>query len=692
MRLVHTSVSAGTCPEVSSGTNPSRRKPSLWYRTPSGFYLVREISDRAAQKRKGWAGLTGGSVRVYRADLGRDFLDLMKNRFGEHVREAIAEADAFLAGKVDVLGIQGDVSALLAGVDPVTGEIWPNAPYRTINLSPTGAIGDVKLMWEFMKHNFLPVVGRTYRLTGDERYARAGCDFLSRWLDGTLPEKGVSWIGHVHMCQRIFNWLQWWQLAAPSPHFGEELRTRLLGHIRLHRELLEREYEIPCNNHKLISLSSIILMRLLFEPGAEVDTWSQLLDETTDQLFFQDGGFVEQSTSYHRLSLEGLIVHALVLQNLGFAPSRTVLAAMERSLVYFDEIEMPSGEPPLLGDNSNEIMIVRTSPERFWDMDYLFHLSSVLGIVVPGRPTGAVTATVLWYLGHFDETTFGSILKSTPSAPRSGGVSTQAVHRRNPGVRSFPDSGHYVLREGCSYAFMRSGVFGFHIPDKTWHAHSNCDLLSPILNLEGTDILVDSGTYRYNENDVERKALKSEAFHSTFVVDGKSQARYTSSFTYADWVDAEAEVTGNQLIGVIRRDGLRMQRTVGFESPSIFRISDRFVEENSVSTAATPDAQTTGVKNAQQTDIHTVRWYFCLSPRLAVVHIGEAEVRLHHIGSRTQYALRVLSKQGLAGGLRIEVVPAYVAPEFNQSLPNQHLWIDGAFAGDLQVEWVLERA
>ncbi len=540
----------------------------------------------------------------------------------EYNWQILHAANLFIDGKVDVFGIRCDLDKLLDNIDPTTGEKWPPKHYKEYRFHAGAAPGDVKFLWEYMKHNFLVSLGKAYLLTKDTRYVKESKEFIEKWLKKTPDLIGVSWVGHVHMCQRMVNWFFWLDLTKDCSLLDAKFYAQVDEYIKKEVKLLEAEHENPRNNHKLVSLVTILLCELHFENNSS-EFWLEKLAETVDNLIYEDGGFAEQSISYHRLCVEALLILGIAYTNYHMAVPDFILEAIKRSLDYFKALKTPAGDLPLIGDNSNEILIAR--PTDFWETEYLFQLARYLGISVESAPKA--DADAYFYLGK------KTISKAKP-LPQTR-------------ESAFSRTGHFVIGNEKDYAFLRAGEFGFYAPNsRSGHPHSHCDQLGVILYLDGLEILTDPGTYRYNENDFERMLMKDESFHSTFIVDNKHQGVYTSSFSYAKAVDGTGRIENGSIVGELQIGGVKAKRRVTL-SPKSCLIEDTFL--------------------AKDNNKHNLQLYFCLHPRFTIVKTDTKRVVLQHIGSRRFLAINHDT------GTIPEILPGYISREYNQALPNQRL-------------------
>lgn len=569
--------------------------------------------------------------------LDKKTLAKIKTDFETNNAEIINISDNLRRGIVEIFGLRGEVDKLMAGIDPWTNQKWLADHYKKIYFNPGYAPGDVKFLWEFMKHNFLPALGKAYLLTGNKDYLKSAIEFITTWLTSVEDDKGVSWAGHPHICQRMINWLLFRELAQKSPLFTLQLQTEIESYLDKQWVLLEKEYHSPINNHKLLSLCFVILNRLYYNQEAELDFWLRELKGSIDLLIYPDGGFAEQSISYHRLCVESLLFVVQGLKNAGVNVPDWLSQTIVNSLVYFDAITQPNGKPPVFGDNSDEILLVREWPEEFWDLEYLFAWANALGLKV--RKAVDVPASIYWLVGLKDI----SQLKALPLRPE---------------MAEFQHTGHFILRNTHnSYVFFRAGDFGLYVPNASNHPHSHCDQLGMVAFLDNTEVLTDPGTYRYNENDYERRLLKDESFHTTVRVNSKAQAKYLSSFAYGEALNAVGKLDGKVVVGTMERDGWRIKRTIELEEKKLV-ITDSFSGEAEV------------------------EWFFALSAFLAPTKVEPGKVILQEIGS-----LRLITFE-ICEPITPEVQPGYVSHQYNRANPSQRLYLKLKVSGEKQLQFI----
>ena len=144
--------------------------------------------------------------------------------------------------------------------------------------------------------------------------------------------------------------------------------------------------------------------------------------------------------------------------------------------------------------------------------------------------------------------------------------------------RSFPDAGMYVIRDawtpGADVGFLRCGPFGLGGEGHCAHAH--CDLLSIVLWVRGQPVLVDSGTYSYE--DPWRDNFRLTAAHNTVMIDGNDQAIPLRKFNWKQVPESHCiDWNGERARGVLACSGqVEISRELAHPRAGIWELVDTF--------------------------------------------------------------------------------------------------------------------
>jgi hypothetical protein len=191
---------------------------------------------------------------------------------------------------------------------------------------------DVKVPWELSRLQHLPQLALAFRLAAEhpERFAppeRYRCEICNQVLDFVAtnpPRFGVNWACAMEVAIRVVNILVAVDLlrdggAALEKSFLDMVQFTVRDHARHILANLEWSPERR-GNHYLVDIIGLLFAAAYLPRDSEVDAWAgfalrELLNEI-EQQFLADGGNIEASTGYHRLSAEAVLFAAALV--LGF--------------------------------------------------------------------------------------------------------------------------------------------------------------------------------------------------------------------------------------------------------------------------------------------------------------------------------------------------------------------------------------
>jgi hypothetical protein len=106
-----------------------------------------------------------------------------------------------------------------------------------------------------------------------------------------------------------------------------------------------------------------------------------------------------------------------------------------------------------------------------------------------------------------------------------------------PGVHSFDKGGYYIFREKDTLTFIRCG----NHKDRP----SQADNLHLDIWYKGENILLDSGSYKYNTDKETLKYFMGTASHNTVMLDDYDQMKKGSRFIWYNWTQVREAVSGD---------------------------------------------------------------------------------------------------------------------------------------------------
>ncbi|MEE9293751.1 MAG: alginate lyase family protein [Phycisphaerae bacterium] len=372
--------------------------------------------------------------------------------------------------------------------------------------------GDCKFVWEPNRHHHLVTLGRAYRLSGDERFARAAVEQLESWIRQCPYGVGMNWRSPLELGIRLINWVWTLELIRPSPALtgwpmsfghggGDDIRSgeppddHRLPHLQrrwatsLSGDHLERIVESAyrhlweisrkysrfssANNHLVGEAAGVFIGSSYFSHLRDAPRWRAqsreiLLREILAQTH-PDGGTREQAFGYHLFVLQLFLLAGLVARNDGDDMTPEYWRRLERMFEFAAAFFEASDSPPLFGDCDDAYVLdlggsgpqapARGLPGLMSIGAVLFERSDFAALA------GAFHEPAWWLLGDAGRSVFERI--STNAGPRIPSRSPRRATGRDPRggwvrerilapavpvqlcSRAFPESGYYLMQRGA---------------------------------------------------------------------------------------------------------------------------------------------------------------------------------------------------------------------------------------------------
>lgn len=445
-----------------------------------------------------------------------------------------------------------------------SGLSWEVEPAERIDFLDLGRPSDVRIVWELNRLHFLVDLGKAFRVTGDQAYARTARDLITAWDEANPVGMGVNWTVAMEAAIRAINLVWTVFLLLPSPVLDERFLRRLLEMLYEHGWFIRRnlEYSDVRGNHYLADLVGLVWIGLFLPEVPAAGRWLRYaLPRFEREILHQvhaDGSTHEGSIPYHRLVMELFLATALLLRANHRSLPRHFWTRLERMADFVAAYTKPDGTCPLFGDTDDGRLFVLGS-QGVNDHRYLLTVMAAHA----RRPelkhrAGQLWEEAAWILGPDGSRAFRD-LSGEPQVVDS---------------RGFPDGGWFFLRHGHSYAAIDCGDVGL----RGQGGHGHCDVLSVELALGGDSVVVDTGSCLYTASGDDRVRTLRDGAHNSVVVDGRDHAdivpydiasvRPTPSRVLR-WEPAldrtlfEGEHRGYSSIGIVHRRSIQLTAATG---------------------------------------------------------------------------------------------------------------------------------
>jgi hypothetical protein len=437
------------------------------------------------------------------------------SRWPDATPSIIARADAFAAGRFDLLGYEG----LRFGHpidwhrDPIAGRTAPTAHWSRVAYLDPSVVGDHKVIWELNRHQYFLTLGRAYWLTGNESYAKVIVDHLTSWVDANPPKTGMNWASSLEVSFRAISWLWALHFLRDSSSLTPRLFRRLVGVLDLHgRQIADNlsTYFSP-NTHLTGEALGLVAVGTALPQLQNAEEWRKIGYGILEAEFFKqirpDGTYVEQSLYYHRYTLD-IFMQALVLSRHDGNRLRVIEERLQAAFDHAMYLTRPDGTFPLIGDDDGGELLPLDARATNDFRAGLGTAAALFGRADYACAAGELCEETLWLLGPSGVTAFDALRPVPP-------VNTS---------RGFADGGYYVMRDTWSrdanWLAMDAGPHGYL---NCGHAHA--DALSIDVVSRGRSLLTDAGTFSYSADLESRNHFRSTAAHNTVVVDGHSSSQ-----------------------------------------------------------------------------------------------------------------------------------------------------------------------
>lgn len=465
--------------------------------------------------------------------------------------EVLQIADQILAHRFPLLGLSVETGSNIEWRRDYINQISTGTRYfRLIPYLDASRSGDHKVIWELNRHQHLVLLAQAFLFTRREIYLRNIFDQLNSWWRHNPYQRGINWTSALEVGFRAFSWV--WLYHFIGSYMPGDLRSRFLESLYQHGCHIENNLSIyfSPNTHLLGEAVVLYALGRLFPSFPRAHHWRERGNNTVlEQLHRQirpDGSHFEQSTYYHVYALDMFLFHAIVSD-----PSREYREALVRMADFLHALIGPERSLPFLGDDDG----------GRWFHPY-------------GRRDQfcrATLATCATFLGRTDWT-----FETCDLFPQAGWWlgRTQGSGTGKYASCVFPDAGIAVLQDSSNRVAFDVGPFG---PGPAGHSHS--DSLGVLATAAGTEILVDSGTYTYVE-DQGRNAFRGSAAHNTVRVDRRDQAIPLGPFRWSNspvvaLITCALNAADDVVLGECKYDAIIHRRTVHFIQPDFVFVLDR---------------------------------------------------------------------------------------------------------------------
>jgi len=395
-----------------------------------------------------------------------------------------------------------------------TGKVVLSASQSFYKISDFDAnVGDIKLIWELSRFNWLIDFARRAISTGSqaEPYRQVLESWLADWVETNPPYQGSNWKCGQETSLRVIHLLMTAYLLGDDKKPQVGLVSLILQHLM--RIEPTRSYAIAQdNNHGTSEAAALFVGGLWLDSLGDKrgQKWAKqgraLLENRAKRLIMEDGCFSQYSVNYHRMMLDTLSYAQWWCERLNapaFSKGFHHKAKLAADWLY-RMIEPTSGDVPNLGANDGAHILNLSNADY---RDY--------------RPSVAMAFAVFKSEAMFAHV---SVVQSQLLAfGLSPNKRFSELHKNTGGQ----EGGFAVLERDNFRLFFRYPRFQFR-PVQS-------DLLHVDLWWKGRNVLKDGGTFSYNSTAEDLNYFGGVASHNTVQFGQRDQMPRLGRFLFGAW-------------------------------------------------------------------------------------------------------------------------------------------------------------
>lgn len=410
--------------------------------------------------------------------------------------------------------------------DPFTGTVLAQPYKHWTDLNDFDLnTGDIKVLWEPSRFQWLTDLARAYKVFGDNRYLMTMNTWLEDWSRENPKNIGVNWKCGQEAAVRVMKLISTASILDQDLRASGQLKKMVYEHVeRIHGNI---NYAIAQdNNHGPSEAAALYIGSAWLLAQENVDKQEYLkkikkkgrkiLIERILRLVDKDGTFAQRSVNYHRVVVDTM---SWVLSSMNRYNEGRFCDKVRERLIKLGEWQMlhiadKKGNAPNLGLNDGAMF------ENLHCCDYrdfrpstqLFFASLLNVKALEGNGHSPFNEPVYWYFGKDHK--------------------NLELYRKYPKRFGLLDGQFLYIRSKNVDLYMR-------IPGNKLRPTSE-DAFHIDLWVDGSNVICDTGSYSYNAGE-ETFKFKSVSSHNTVQFDDSPQMPKISRFLYGAWLKASIE-------------------------------------------------------------------------------------------------------------------------------------------------------
>ncbi|NDV57294.1 heparin-sulfate lyase HepC [Bacteroides sp. 519] len=337
-------------------------------------------------------------------------------------------------------------------------------------------VKDNELRWQLHRHKWFGPMGKAYRISGDEKYAKAWAHQYMDWIkknplveidkeeyeltsgntfEGAKENMRFAW-RPLEVSHRLQDQTSQFLLFLSSPSFTPEFLTEFLVNYHKHAVHIMGNYSKQ-GNHLLFEAQRMIYAGAFFPEYKNAVTWRksgiEILNDEIKEQVYDDGGQYELDPHYH-LAAINIFCKALYMADAnGFRNEfpQSYLDTIESMILFYANICFPDYSNPCfsdakLGDRGTEVRNYKTWAKLFPQNEQIKYFATEgKSGKQPENLSKAFKATGFYtFRNSWKNDATVMVLKAGPKGEWHNQPDNGTFELWFNGKNLFPDSGAYV--------------------------------------------------------------------------------------------------------------------------------------------------------------------------------------------------------------------------------------------------------
>ena len=394
----------------------------------------------------------------------------------------------------------------------------------------TGKHGNVKVVWEINRLQFLTSVCLAYHQSKDPKYLKRFMNIIVSWKKANPYLKGVNWYSNIEVSIRIINWFLCWEILQVDKlvhenegfmQFTDNIWLPLIELHGHHAARYESKYS-SSNNHTIAEASGMFILGSYWS-FKKSPHWLQKgksrLEKEILKQHSSNGINKEEASEYIQFITDFFMITYIVGNRTGEKFSFGYRQMLKNIFSYIYHLMDISGRVPYYGDDDDgKVFSLNIDPSND---NFKSLLAS--GAVIFNEPMFKAKGTI------FDLK--NRILFGREKEKKFNDLSNEEVVVQ---TKLYKDEGHFFIKKGDSkneiYLHIDIAPLGY----LSIAAHGHADALSFFLTIDGKPYIIDPGTYTYHSYPEWREYFKGTLAHNTIRVDGLNQSTNAGPCLWVD--------------------------------------------------------------------------------------------------------------------------------------------------------------